>query len=322
MGHNLSVDHFFNKEYVHKPVLWREIIDIVDSYLKRDNLHIVDCTLGEGGHSEVFLKYYKDCRVTAFERDGEILDIAKKRLSPFDGKVRFINDNFSNIEKYLSISEGIDVLLYDFGISSYHFDSSGRGFAFAKDEPLDMRLGGCEISAFDVVNSYEERELARIFKDYGQENWAVKIAKVIVERRVINPIKTTGELASIVLAAIPKKFHVKNIHPATRIFQALRIEVNKELIAIEKGLSGGIKVLQKGGLMLCISFHSLEDRLVKNFFRDLNNSPSIDFDIYGKKDPVVEIITRKPLMACDDELLWNNRARSAKLRAACKIREI
>jgi len=322
MGHNHRIDEYYNESYVHKPILWREILDIMEQYLKKGGVHIVDCTLGEGGHSEIFLKRYPDVLITAFERDEKILDVAKERLKVFADRVRFINDNFSKIEGYFDSDNLPDCILYDFGISSYHFELSGRGFAFANDEPLDMRLGGSVLSAYDVINDYSQEDLARIFKEYGEENWAAWIAKIIVERRSRKPIETTGELASIVLAAIPKKFHVKNIHPATRVFQAVRIEVNSELKSIEQGILGGFKILKNTGLMFCISFHSLEDRIVKNFFRRMKsgclcgNEPS---HCNCNNESFAEIITKKPLMAQDDEINWNNRSRSAKLRALRKL---
>ncbi len=325
MGHNHSIDEFFNELYVHKPVLWREIVDIIDRSLKKGSGHLVDCTLGEGGHSEIFLNLYPEIKITAFERDSEILARAKERLSAFGSRITFINSNFSSIADSLNPENPPDYILYDFGISSYHFDRSGRGFTFASDEPLDMSLGGTDINASDVINKYPEKELARIFREYGEENWAAWIAKIIVERRAVKPVETSGELASIVLAAIPKKFHVKNIHPATRVFQAVRIEVNHELQSIEEGLKGGFKVLAEGGIMMTISFHSLEDRIAKVFFRRMKdgclcgNEPN---RCNCMNKPFAELLTKKPVTAGDDELMWNNRSRSAKLRAARKIRSI
>jgi len=325
MGHNHTIDEFFNESYIHKPVLWREIVDIIDCSLKKGEGHLVDCTLGEGGHSEIFLKLFPEMKITAFERDSEILARAKERLSAFGSRITYINSNFSGIADLLHPDNPPDYILYDFGISSYHFDRSGRGFTFASDEPLDMSLGGSDINAYDVINKYPEKELARIFRDYGEENWAAWIAKIIVERRAAKPVETSAELASIVLAAIPKKFHVKNIHPATRVFQAVRIEVNRELQSIEEGLKGGFRMLSEGGIMMAISFHSLEDRIAKIFFRRMK-----DGCLCGEEPnrcncmnkPFAELITKKPVTADEDELRWNNRSRSAKLRAARKLRSI
>jgi 16S rRNA (cytosine1402-N4)-methyltransferase len=323
MGHNHTIDEFFNESYIHKPVLWREIVDIIDCSLKKGSGHLVDCTLGEGGHSEIFLKLYPEMKITAFERDSEILARAKERLSAFGSRIAYINSNFSGIADLLPPDNPPDYILYDFGISSYHFDKSGRGFTFASDEPLDMSLGCTELNASDVINKYPEKELARIFREYGEENWAAWIAKIIVERRAAKPVETSAELASIVLAAIPKKFHVKNIHPATRVFQAVRIEVNRELQSIEAGLKGGFQMLAEGGVMMAISFHSLEDRIAKIFFRRMKDGCLCGAEpdkCNCMNRSFAELLTKKPVTADEDELRWNNRSRSAKLRAARKIR--
>lgn len=325
MGHNHAIDEFFNESYVHKPVLWREIVDIIDCSLKKGRGYLVDCTLGEGGHSEIFLKLFPEMKITAFERDSEILARARERLSAFGSRITYINSNFSSIADLLDTDNPPDYILYDFGISSYHFDRSGRGFTFAGDEPLDMSLGGSDITAYDVINKYPEKELARIFREYGEENWAAWIAKIIVERRAAKPVETSAELASIVLAAIPKKFHVKNIHPATRVFQAVRIEVNRELQSIEDGLKGGFEVLSEGGIMMTISFHSLEDRIAKTFFRRMKDGCLCGGEpnrCNCMNKPFGELLTKKPVTALDDELMWNNRSRSAKLRALRKLRSI
>lgn len=315
------VEEFYNEGYVHKPILWREIVDMIDGSLKKGEGLLVDSTIGEGGHSEILLKVFPGLKIRGFERDSSILEKSKLRLSSYKDRVEFINDNFSTMEGYFQDSEKPDYILYDFGISSYHFEKSKRGFSFAVDEPLDMRLDSNGVTAAYVVNNYPERELERIIMEYGEENWARIIAKVIGERRKDEPVETTGQLASIVLGAIPKRFHVKNIHPATRVFQALRIEVNKELEAIEKGLEAGFNLLNTGGVIMAISFHSLEDRIVKNYFRRLKKG------CLCKNDPghcncryssFADILTRKPISPDGNEISWNNRSRSAKLRAAVK----
>jgi len=261
--------------------------------------------------------------MVSFERDSEILTIAKKRLAPFGDRVRFVNDNFSEIGTHLSGSENsVAAILYDFGISSFHFDRSGRGFSYADDEPLDMRLDeGCAKSAAEIVGGYSADELARVFGEYGEERWAGRIARVIVERRMRQPIRTSMELADIVLSAIPKRFHVKNIHPATRVFQGLRIEVNGELSAIEKSLNISWKYLARGGKILAISFHSLEDRIAKRVFRDLERGCScLRNDLCGcDRVPKVRILTKKPLLPTDVELAENRRSRSAKLRVCERV---
>ncbi len=304
--------------------MWREIIEYMERSVFKGDGVVVDCTLGEGGHSEIFLNYFKNIRVIGFERDPQILERAEARLSVFGDRFKSINDNFSSMGDRLS-GETVNYILYDFGISSFHFDASGRGFSFAGNEKLDMSLDGTGLTAWDVVNKYSEGELRRIFREYGEEKWFPKIAKVIVEKRTESPIETTEELAEIVLRAIPKKFHVKNIHPATRIFQALRIEVNGELEAIKDGLLSGFNVLGENGIMMAMSFHSLEDRIAKRFFKRMSDGCLCGNDgkhCFCSGKPYGEILTRKPLMALEDEVAWNSRSRSAKLRVLRKTRDL
>ncbi len=325
MRHNYSPDRFFNPDYVHKPILWREIAGFIEGSLKMGNGHLADCTLGEGGHSELLLNIFPGLTVTGFERDSSILERAKQRLACFGERVSFVNGNFSGIADHFEGRKRPDYILYDFGISSYHFEKSGKGFSFASDEPLDMSLDGTGLTAWHVINKYPQKELERVFKEYGEENWAAHIAKIIVERRALEPVDTTAQLANIVLAAIPKHFHVKNIHPATRVFQGVRIEVNGELKAIESGLKGGFNVLENDGVMMTISFHSLEDRIAKNFFRRMKDGCLCTQEpqhCMCNNRPFMKLLTKKPLEPEQDEVVWNNRSRSAKLRAAFKLRDI
>ncbi|MFH0977543.1 MAG: 16S rRNA (cytosine(1402)-N(4))-methyltransferase RsmH [Spirochaetota bacterium] len=319
MRHNVEDDYI-----VHKPVMWREVLRFAGEVRGAGDNVFADCTLGEGGHSELLLETFGDLNIIAFERDAEILDIAKRRLVEYTGRIEFINDNFENIEAFLSIRKGkMSGFLYDFGISSYHFEKSGRGFGFTEDEPLDMRLDKRkELNAYYVVNKYPEKKLFEIFRDYGEERWAKRIAKIICERRREKIIETSGELAWIVKGAIPAKFRVKNIHPATRVFQAVRIEVNDELNAIRKSLKEAYKFLASGGVIIAISFHSLEDRIVKDQFRRLSvgcvcGLPPQQCMCTGK--PLVELLTRKPVTPSDEELKENRRSRSAKLRVCRKV---
>jgi len=267
MRHNL--EHEENMSYAHVPVLWKEIREYLGPVVSMGDGIVVDCTLGEGGHSELLLQAFSEIRMIAFERDSKILEIARSRLSGFSGRIEFVNDNFSAIAERLGEMSGrIAGFLYDFGISSYHFDRSGRGFAFQADEPLDMRLDGeGGMSARDLLNRSSEMELTEIISVYGEERWAKRIARYICSSRERNPIETTHELAQLVLRAIPARYHVKNIHPATRVFQALRIAVNDELPAIEASLRAALDLAAPGGRICAISFHSLEDRIVKNVFR-------------------------------------------------------
>ena len=325
MRHNQNIDQFYNPAYIHKPILWREIAEYIKGSLKHAEGLLVDCTLGEGGHSELFLNMFPGLSVTGFERDREILERAQERLATFGDRISFVHGNFSTIAEHFEGARKPDYILYDLGISSYHIDKSGRGFTFSADEPLDMSLDGGGLTAWHVINRYPQKELERVFKEYGEENWAAHIAKIIVERRAKEPVDTTAQLASIVLAAIPKHFHVKNIHPATRVFQGVRIEVNRELQSIEEGLRAGFKVLEEDGVMMAISFHSLEDRIVKNFFRRMKDGCLCAQEpqhCMCSNRPFMKLLTKKPVEADRDEVAWNNRSRSAKLRAAVKLRDI
>lgn len=311
-------------EYAHTPVMWREVLEYIRGITDCTGHMIVDCTMGEGGHTELFLEQFKDAKIAGFERDEEILEIAKGRLEKYQDRINFVNDNFKNIREHLGDEKGhIKSFLYDFGISSFHFDKSGRGFAFSKNEALDMRLDkNSRLDAFYVVNKYDEKRLTDIILKYGEERWAKRIAKVIVENRVKKPIETTTDLAEIVLRAIPRKFHVRNIHPATRVFQALRIEVNDELSSIERSLWDAAGLLARGGRIIAISFHSLEDRIVKNIFKRLSVGCTCNLDpryCQCHSAPVVKILTKKPMLPEDDEVAMNKRSRSAKLRVCEKI---
>jgi 16S rRNA (cytosine1402-N4)-methyltransferase len=318
MRHN--IDEAYNKSYVHMPIFWREILEFVEESPNGARGTFVDCTCGEGGHTEMILSRCEHLNVIAFERDPDILEVAKERLAPFEGRVRFINDNFSAFEEH--IDEDVQFVLYDFGISSYHFDESARGFTFKEDEPLDMRLDVSGKSAKDLVNELRQDELSDLIYLYGEERWSRNIAKYIVGARGKKKIETTGELADIVLRAIPHRFHVKNIHPATRTFQALRIAVNNELEAIEKTLKASWKSVVPEGRIMCISFHSLEDRIAKNEFRFLSRGCQCYNDpkhCMCRNKPFVKILTKKPLVPLDDEIEFNKRSRSARLRVVEKL---
>ena len=311
------------KEFAHYPVFFREIVASVAEVISVGSSTVVDCTLGEGGHTELILSTFPTVRMISFERDAEILEIAKKRLAPFGDRVRFVNDNFSAFETHCAgLEDSLSAIIYDFGISSYHFDRSGRGFTYAADEPLDMRLdGGLARSAADIVNTYSAEELTRVFGEYGEERFSGRIARIIVEHRERQPIRTSAELAGIVTGAIPRRFQAQNIHPATRVFQGLRIEVNGELTAIEKSLAASWKFLAKGGRINAISFHSLEDRIAKRVFRELERGCSCLRNDLCTCDrvPKVRILTKKPILPSELELSENRRSRSAKLRIVERI---
>ncbi len=312
-------------QYIHIPVMPRELLHFVEDSAHRGTGMMVDCTAGEGGHSELFLERFADLTITAFDRDSEIIERARERLGRYGNRINFINDNFTHISEHLGQLKGrVNYFLYDFGISSYHYEASGRGFGFARDERLDMRLDESAESAYRIVNTADEKTLADIIFRYGEERWSRKIASAIIRERKARPVETTGGLADIVLHAIPKKFHVRNIHPATRVFQALRIAANDELAAIENSLGQAHRLLAPGGRIMAISFHSLEDRIVKEKFRRMARGCFCSEEPRNcrcMEKPDVKLLTKKPLRPEVDEIEGNNRARSARLRVCEKILE-
>ncbi|ABB14552.1 16S rRNA (cytosine(1402)-N(4))-methyltransferase RsmH [Carboxydothermus hydrogenoformans] len=307
-------------EFSHVPVLLNETIEHLN--LKAGGVY-VDATLGGGGHSEEILKR-ADCRVVGLDQDEDALNHAAKRLAPFGDRFIPVKSNFRNIRKvvYRLGLDAVDGVLMDLGVSSFQLDNPLKGFSFQHDGPLDMRMDPQNPkTAADVVNTYPEKELIRIFYEYGEERYAPQIARAIVKRREKKPFTSTLELAEEIIRAVPAKAR-REKHPAKRVFQAIRIEVNDELSSLEEGLVGAVEVLKPGGRIVVITFHSLEDRLVKNFFRREEN-PCIcpkDFPmcVCGKK-PRLKVITKKPLVPSEEEIEKNRRAHSAKLRAAEKL---
>lgn len=312
-----------SQNIVHVPVLWREILSLVSRSPAAGTGIFVDCTLGEGGHSEQLLMKFPELKIIAFERDPELLAVAKERLEIFGDRIIFLNKNFSGMPSYLE-REGLVVnyILFDYGISSYHLEKSGRGFSFRNREPLDMKLdNGAGISASDILNKASAEELGDIFYRLGGERWSRKIAANIVKQRRVSRFETTDQLSEAVLKAIPSKFRVKNIHPATRVFQALRITVNDELRAIGEGLNSLWKYVNKGGLIMAISFHSIEDRIVKNVFKQWERGCScglepLQCECHNK--PFVSVLTKKPVLPSAEELSANHRSHSAKLRVCSR----
>ncbi|MBI2486869.1 MAG: 16S rRNA (cytosine(1402)-N(4))-methyltransferase RsmH [Deltaproteobacteria bacterium] len=308
---------------VHKSVMVKEAMEFLCP--RPDGIY-VDATLGLGGHTEAIFKISGyQTRVIGFDVDDESLSFSKKRLSSFAGRVVFVNKNFSDIQNVLE-SLGIyevDGVVADLGMSSFHLEKSGRGFSFLRDEPLDMRMDSrLRFTAYDLVNEMDEEEISKILKIYGEEKWAKRIAREILNYRRETPIKSSIQLADIVLNAIPRQFHPKNIHPATRTFQALRIAVNNELENLERFLEDAVRFLKIGGRIVVISFHSLEDRLVKNTFKRLSSPcvcpPALPGCGCGRKS-TLKILTPSPRIPGVGEILNNPRARSAKLRAGEKI---
>ncbi len=264
----------------------------------------VDGTLGLGGHTEAIMERCQPEKMFCFEWDAATLELAKERLRPRSEKIEFVHKNFTAIPEVLESRgiKGVDGIILDVGLSSFLLESSGRGFSFLRHEPLDMRMDTRTGStAYDLVNKLPLEQLEAILVNYGEERWAARIARFIVERRNKALIETSADLADVVASAIPRRFHPKRIHPATKTFQALRIAVNRELENLKTALDALPSCLKPGGRFAVISFHSLEDRLVKRAF---------------KEDPRLERITKKPVTASQEEITANPRARSAKLRVA------
>lgn len=302
--------------------------DDVWEYLQpaSENELVIDATLGEGGHAELFLSKSPTLRLVGTDADRDILDSAEKRLSKFGGRIRLYNLWFNVFFKEYPLGdERPDKILFDLGISSFHYEHGKRGFTFRKDEPLDMRLDTeLETSAADMVNEYPEKELADILFSYGEERYSYRIASAIADRRKEQPIETTAELRDLVVRAVPAKYRNMKIHPATRTFQALRIAVNGELVRLSSGLEHAYTAVKPGGRIGVISFHSLEDRIVKKFFKEKSRIctcppewPQCKCDRRRK----ARIITKKPIEARQDEMEANPRCRSAKFRVLEKIED-
>ena len=306
----------------HLPVMGREVVSYLGCVAGRT---FVDCTTGGGGHAlEILQASSPDGRLIGIDRDGEALNVAERTLDGYKRRVTLVRENFRHIKGLLSDLgiTSVDGILVDLGVSSFQLDSAERGFSFRADAALDMRMDQRQDrSARDLVNSLDLGELSRIFKLYGEERFSKRIAHAIVRAREASAIETTGELAGIVSSAIPRKFHPKKIHPATKVFQALRIVVNSELESLEDVLADGIDLLASGGRFVVISFHSLEDRIVKNFFRDSATGcicpPRAPICACGKV-PVARLLTRRGVTATPEEVAANPRARSARLRAVEK----
>lgn len=305
-------------EFSHRPVLLSETLDLLNL---KTNTKIIDGTLGLGGHSLEIMKVLgAKGKILAFDQDERNLEIARERLKDYEKQIIFVHDNFENLLEQAKVHQfQPDAILLDLGLSSPHIDDAERGFSFQNDGPLDMRFDKRQkLTAGEVVNRYSEKELADIIHEYGEERHSKGIARVIVEARKIKPIQTTTELAGIIAA----KGRGPGIHPATLTFQGLRIFVNRELEVLEKVLKDSLSLLKKGGRLVVISYHSLEDRIVKNFFRDQIKNCICPKELlvcqcnFEKK---LYILTRKPIIPSQVEVSENARSRSAKLRAAERI---
>lgn len=309
-------------EFAHVPVLYEEVMEALA--IKPDGIY-VDGTVGGGGHSSgICERLCPEGRLIAVDRDREALAAAEARLAGYDCRKDFIHANYSDTAEIARAAGGpVQGILLDLGVSSYQLDNAERGFSYMQDAPMDMRMNEDDtLTAYDVINGYSEKELARIIREYGEENWAARIAQFIVRSRQDSPIRTTGELTDIIKAAIPARARRTGPHPAKRTFQAIRIEVNDELGHLREAVRALPDLLGSGGRIAIITFHSLEDRIVKTEFEK-----RLDPCTCPKEFPVcicgkvadVKKVTRKPITAGEEELENNPRARSAKLRVLEKL---
>ena len=304
-------------EFHHISVLLNECIDNLN--ITPDGIY-VDGTMGGGGHSLEIAKRLTTGRLICIDQDPNAHEAAGKRLAEYKDRITFVRDNFGNIANILDSLgiEKIDGMLLDIGVSSHQLDEAERGFSYQQDAPLDMRMNPDRpFSAYDVVNGYDEDELDRVIFTYCEERWARRIAQFIVKEREAKPIETTGELVDIIKKAVPKGARKDGPHPAKRTFQAIRIEVNGELEVLQRAIDDVAARLAVGGRLCIITYHSLEDRIVKEAFRKQENPcicpPQFPVCVCGKK-PLGRVITRKPILPSKEELEENPRSRSAKLR--------
>lgn len=310
-------------EFKHVSVLLEECIENLN--IKKDGIY-VDGTLGGAGHSsEIAKRLGSNGLLIGIDQDENAIKAASEKLDSMQSKVKLVRDNFSNLKNILENLEipEFDGLLLDLGVSSHQLDEAERGFSYMNDAPLDMRMDNrSDLTAKDVVNTYSKEDLEDIIKSYGEENWAKRIAQFIVEFRKNEEIITTHQLVDIIKRAIPKKARIDGPHPAKRTFQAIRIEVNGELDIIKNTIEAAVEKLRPGGRICIITFHSLEDRIVKNTYKSLTNPcmcpPEFPICQCNKK-PTVKIITRKPILPTSEELEENPRSRSAKLRVIEKL---
>lgn len=290
-------------QIIHKPVMIKEVL----SFIPENSNIVVDATLGEGGHTKAMLDL--NLEVYGFERDKNILEIAKKRLADYK-KFYYYNNTYDKMIDSLpkNIIGNVDFILYDLGVSMFHFKKAERGFSFNENNKLDMRLGINKINAYEVINKYEKKDLERIFKEYGEIKNYSKLAEIIIKERKKKNIETAKELENIIFHNSDKSKKYGKINPATLIFQAIRIEVNDELNILKKSIENIKNILKKYGIVVIISYHSLEDRIVKRFFKDNEKTKN--------KDGIFKLLNSKVLKPTNEEIKLNIASRSAKLRAA------
>ena len=305
-------------EFKHKSVLLNETIDGLN--IKPDGIY-VDGTLGGGGHAyEVCRRLGEKGSIIGIDQDAAAIEAASARLKDFGEKVTIVRSNYCDMKSKLHELgiDKVDGIVLDLGVSSYQLDTAERGFSYREDAPLDMRMDTRQkMTARDIVNDYTEADLYRVIRDYGEDKFAKNIAKHIVQARAVKPVETTAELSEIIRASSPMKFQKKSGHPAKRTFQAIRIELNRELDVLRDSLDDMIDLLNPGGRLCIITFHSLEDRIVKSAFRKNENPctcpPDFPVCVCGKKSKG-SIITKKPILPSEEELEYNSRSKSAKLR--------
>ena len=309
--------------FSHKSVLLFECIEALNI---RNGYTYVDCTTGGGGHSlEIAKRMGKDSKLICFDQDTDAIKAAKERLIKFSDRITFVNENFSSLGSVLEDLkvDNLGGVLADLGCSSYQFDTPERGFSYMNDAPLDMRMNkDAPLSAYNVVNEYSEFDLRKIINDYGEERFAGRITAGICRARSESKIETTFQLSEIIKSAIPAAARVNGPHPAKRTFQAIRIEVNAELDVISPMVASAADKMISGGRIAVISFHSLEDRIIKHALKELSTGCTCprDFPVcVCGKTPKIKEISRKPILPSDEELLENPRSRSAKLRIAEKL---
>lgn len=302
-------------EYKHIPVLLKETIDGLN--LKPDGIY-VDGTLGRGGHSSEILKVATKGHLYCFDQDKQAIAESRERLEQIGKNFTLINDNFENLKKDLNELgvEKVDGFLFDLGVSSVQFDESDRGFSYRYDARLDMRMNqDSRISAYDVVNNYSLNDLTRIIREYGEEPFAYQIAREIISQRSISPLVTTYQLVDVIKKALPKKVLSKPGHPAKQTFQAIRIEVNRELEVLKIALKDACEMLQSGGRVAVITFNSLEDRIVKQYFNSLTKDEVTSRYLPStNKEINYRLVNKKIITASEEELASNNRSKPAKLR--------
>lgn len=309
-------------EFIHKSVMLEECLNGLNL---KDNGIYVDCTLGGGGHSYEILNRTNGSKLIGIDRDEDALSAASIRLKPFQNRITLVHSNFKRISDILldlDIFE-VDGIIVDLGVSSYQLDERERGFSYmSEDSKIDMRMDRSQdFSAYELINNYPEEKIEYILRVFGEEKFSKTIARNIVKKRAIKKIETTGELVRICEESIPTKFKITGGHPAKRTFQAIRIAVNEELDDLDKALKDMVRSLKTGGRLVVLTFHSLEDRIVKNVFRDLSQDCICDKRfpcVCGNRRKVIEI-NRKPICADDKEIQENSRSKSAKLRIIEKV---